>query len=574
MVNALDPIMMDILENDNPKFNKDIADGLARHYVKVLPRYLDAVFKSAMSTIDSSVPMIYKGFRKLSPLEDFYNNINASASKNIIDIGRDYIYKVEYGFEYNNKAFNRVIALPYVDRGGYLKLSDSHYCLNPVLSEYPISPAPSELFVRVLRDKLNIKKMYRNILVDDEKVSIQIIHSRSYKLVDKVNDIIPIALYSFVKYGFLNTFKKLFNTVPKIMRTKDIDTTALRKNYKEYTTTGIRPRTLNTVNYVPHNISIFIKKEDVNPILETYVASLIYSFDLTPAFAEQVPTVIKGDKPITTDFDFSKIDDESLFWVTLLGKVIFKNRFTLDRVQTDMLEHINILNGYLDLIVKEKLLEINIDVDDFFELLNHCIISFNDLVLNYENYSSKLDNRYIDLPYYILFVIIVGVNKAFLEFKRASSNRILTEKELARIFNKVLSTKKIYKNIKSNAINLGVTPVSNTSDNMYFNMTSILEDQNRGSGVSRSKKNAFPLNTKFISAEDIVFGSMLHMSKKNPSPRFKINPYTNVDIKTGKFIIDTQTQEMIDCVRPMLTNTFENDTIVESENIAEIAELV
>jgi len=44
-------------------------------------------------------------------------------------------------------------------------------------------------------------------------------------------------------------------------------------------------------------------------------------------------------------------------------------------------------------------------------------------------------------------------------------------------------------------------------------MSGILEDQNRGSGVVRSKKNALPSSSRVIRGEDIIFGSMLDLKK-------------------------------------------------------------
>ena len=565
----MDKLLKRTLENHTVKFNKDIGNGLARPYVEILPEYLSTVFKSAVSTLSDDVGFIYKGYRKLTPLEDFYNNINASATKNIVDISRNYLYKVEYGFEYNGEEIKRVIALPYVNKGSYLKLSDAHYSLAPVLSEYPVSPAPGELFIRILRDKLNIKKMYRNILIDGEKVSVQVIHSRSYKLISNVNEVIPIALYGFLKYGFYGLFKKLFNTVPIIVN-NEMDLSKYREDYIEYTTTGLKPRGLKVINYNKHSVSILIKREDRTPVLDIYVASLIYSLDMAPLYANNIISVADVNKPVTTYFTLNDIDDESLFWITLLGKIIFKNKYTLDRVQIDMIEHINILNGYLDSVVKKRLLDINIDVEDFFELLIWSINNFNDLVMKYDTYASNHKNRYLDLPYYILYDLIVGINKSFLEIKRNSVKNRLGVSEINRIFNKYISTRKIFNLIKSSSTNIAVTPLDSSSDNWFFKATSILQDQNRANGVNISKKNAFPLFTRSIHGEDIVFGSLLMLTKKAPTPRFRFNAYVDIDISKGNFIISEKESTTIEKIDKMLLNTFEDNSMLESNLINDI----
>ena len=566
----MDKLLMRTLKKDGLKMNEDIGNGLSRPYMAALPEYLSSVFNSAMKTLTPDIKLEYKGYRKLTPLEDFYNGINASATKNSIDISRSYLYKVEYGFEYNGIPINRVLALPFVTRGGYLKLSDSHYAITPVLSEYPLSPAPGEIFIRILRDKLNIKKMYRKILINNEKQSVQVVHSRSYKLVDKVNDMIPVALYGFLKYGFKGLFKSKFNA--DIIAVKYTDTTdeTYGEKYNIYRSTGVKPRTINILNYSNHDVAILVEKKDVTPVLEVYIASLIYSMDLSPMFAANLPNVIGDISEPTTYFDYSNISDESLFWITLLGKVIFKNKYTTDRIQVDTLEHINILNGYLDSIVKIRLEDINIYVDDIYDLLLYAIDNFNELVLAQESHSSKVSNRYIDLEYYILYDLIVGINKAFLEIKRAAKRNRIGEVEITRIFNMFLPTKKIYRIIKSSATNIAIAPIESTSDNMYFKMTSILEDQNRAQGVNKSKKNVFPINTRSIRGEDIMFGSILHQIKKYPSPRFRFNPFVNIDINKGKFIFTDQQLETISKIDTMLSDTSVNKEISENEVITEI----
>ena len=445
----MNKITTSFIEKECNEFNPELMKGISIQYVSKIATHLDAIIKSAISTLSDNTLLTYKGFRRISPKEDYFNNINSAMTKNVVDISTNYLTKVEFGFDYNGTPINRIIALPYVERGGILRLSDSYYGVVPVLSEYPISPAPGELFIRLLRDKLNIRKMDRNILIDGVKTPKQILHSRSYKLLKNVNDIIPIALYMFVKHGFFGVFEKFFNTIPIIYADPNINTDSLKNEYVEYTTTGIKPKNIQSNNYAPHSIKILIKKDAITPYLEVIVSSLIYSFDMSPQFAMGIKKVAGKKKESNAVFTTEDVDDESLFWVSLLGKIVFKNKFSMDRVLVDMFEHIDILNGYMDTIIKDKLKEAGIVIDDFFDLIAWVMENFHELVLNHEKYSSNLENRYIEILYYILFDLIVAVNKSFLEYKRLENRgRAFTEKELLRIFNRHLSSKKIFNIIK------------------------------------------------------------------------------------------------------------------------------
>lgn len=96
--------------------------------------------------------------------------------------------------------------------------------------------------------------------------------------------------------------------------------------------------------------------------------------------------------------------------------------------------------------------------------------------------------------------------------------------------------------------------------------------QNRGSGVKRNKANVLPPNTKILRAEDLVFGSMLHLMKKSPTPRIRINPFVDINIPTGKFVLSNATQRTVDKLRPMLTNKFVDENIIQNEKISDDVE--
>ena len=309
-----DILLKQALDEDVNNFNESIAEGLAVTEIARLPYYLDDVIKEAMRTLPSNLDFKYLGWRKMTPVEDFHNNINAAATKDVVDISHNYLYKVIFMYEFEGELFERPQAFIYVEKGGYFELSDNSMVICPVLSEYPVSGSPGEVFMRLLRDKINIRKKIVNIMKNGVLEQLPIIYGKTYKLVENVNEVIPIALYAFVKYGFFGVFKKIHNTVPIIKR----NTTTPMKGYVLYTTTGKKPRTVQMVNYQPHDIAIYIKEEDVTSTLETYIASLIISFDYSPAFSQRGSRVIKELNEPSTDFS-EGISDESLFWITLLG---------------------------------------------------------------------------------------------------------------------------------------------------------------------------------------------------------------------------------------------------------------
>ena len=78
----------------------------------------------------------------------------------------------------------------------------------------------------------------------------------------------------------------------------------------------------------------------------------------------------------------------------------------------------------------------------------------------------------------------------------------------------------------------------------------------------RDKDNAFPNYLRQIRAEDVVFGSILYLPKKAPTPRVRINPFIEVDERTGKFIID-EYKGFIEKVNKMLEGKIEDNNLLD-----------
>jgi len=482
----MNPILRNVLDRNTPKFNSNIMNGLATKMLEKITTYLDNVIKSALVTLDKDLEFEYLGYRHLTPEEDFKTNINTAYSKNEVDITKNYLFKIEFIFRYKNSEIRKTVSLPFVERGGALQLSSADYLIVPVLSQYPIAPEIGGVFIRLLRDKLNIKKMERVILINGEKHIRPIIYGNIFKLQNdkNINKNPPIMIYLLIKWGFFGLFKHYFNTEPIVLIGNDKEALEegerLRKEgYIEYTTTGQKPRIgiLRNLNYIPHEVKIYVKKKDVNSTMESLITGLIYLFDIFPTVTLNLKDVLGKKKEPNTQLDPVDMDDETRFWVILLGKYVFNNNYTPIRILEDMTEHINILNGYLDNIIKEKLEEKNIYVEDFFELLFYAVDHFNELTMFLESHLSDINNRYIEILYYILFDFIVSINKAFLELQRTAAKGKLSEKEAARIFTDYITPKKIFNLIKAGQINIAVMPNNDYSgDNYYWKMTSILED--------------------------------------------------------------------------------------------------
>jgi len=451
-----------VKERKGKKFNPVIMKGMATEILPKAVEYLNSIIENGIKNL--SIPLEYK-WRIMTPYEDFKANFKPS-SKAIVDIAKSTLYRVEMIFTYNGTDIKRTILLPYVEKGGILYLSDAIYSVVPVLTEYVIAPTNKEVFVRLLKDKLIFKRMERNIVINRQKRPVPVIVSNAYKFVQGTNNKIPMALYLFLKNGFYGTFEKYFNTRP-IITDREI-TEEERQKYTVFESTGKKPRILNDTNYVPHNIKILVEKDKVNPFMESVIGALIYSFDLINIYSKNLLKILAGKSKL----------DETTYWKVLLGKIIFKNKYTLDKIMLQMDEYVNVINTYMDPIIEKKLKENGIVVEDFYDLIGYIIANYQKLIMNADKRSSSIENRYIDILYYILYNLIEGINRVFhginIEYNKKGDK--LTAKDIEKLLNKHFSTRKIFSIIKSGGVNISLMPVDYSGDNYFSKITSVLED--------------------------------------------------------------------------------------------------
>ena len=457
----MNPVLKNVLDRSKKQMNRDVIEGLAKKYLHNAMMFIDSLIRNNINNINPNIELVYEGCRMLTPIEEYKFDINNSR----YDIARNYLYKAEFKFSYKGEEFRRILALPYVEENGsIIYLSDTAYTIVPVLTEYSINPTGNEIFIRLLKDKLIAKRLDKNYIKNGEVVKLSFIHAKTYKLKNSgINNAVPLALYLFYKDGVVNTFKNRAN-VDVVFIKPDEDVEKYKKDYNIYESLGIKPRFIKTTNYRPHNVKIAIPKEQDNVFAQNLIAGLLTSFDLYPDY-------------VTMAF-FRRLNqsNENKFWKVLLGKVIFKDSYKIDKLIEHMDVHFELLDSYLDVTVKEKLKEINVYINDFYDLLAYILGNFIKLTVNSEKRSGDITNRYVEILYYILFNLITGINKAFFKINDSYKKNKLSLKEINNIFNKEMSSRKIYSIIKSSGVNLSIMSIDYTADNLYPKISAFLED--------------------------------------------------------------------------------------------------
>lgn len=431
-----------------PKISEHI-NGTIKQTYEELPEFLSTIFASSIDMLDKRVNIKYRGYRYMSPEEEYKAGISKNATnKTNIDLSKSSLYMVVYEFEFEGNIISRPLLLPYADRGNLLSMSGTTYVVSLVLSDKVISADAVKVFVRLLISKINFMSKSKNQVVDGVRIAQNIIYSTDISKVtaneDKIgNPLPPIGLYILSKYGLHESFNKYGNVKRDDIRLAITVTDAEREEFVVYESDKNKPRGYKQGVYIPHNLKVLIRRDiHRTQFIENMITSIIYALDMLPALADDAVDVIGTNRELD-------------YWMLILGKLVYKGAFSVSRIMVDMRSHINILNGYLDQIAKDMLGRTGYKINDFFDFLAYTLEKHSELLTNSKTYNNDLDNKYLDVNYYTTFDIFYSYHKILLHFNKRVSNNSnpLTFKEVEKMF-KSLTTKMIYGLIKSNNANL------------------------------------------------------------------------------------------------------------------------
>lgn len=544
-----------------PKVNKKITDGVNADILKQCPTYINSIIMSGMRSINTDIPLVYHGWRKLMPKEEFEKIYSGKNNRVNYDIATSYLYVIELKFSYRGEPIIRYMYLPYAAEGNIMKISSTPYNIVSIMSDTVITPTHKNIFVRLHRAKLIFEKTDRNFLVNDVKTPGQIIYSDIYKtnnrnIEDKLGSAVPpVSLYILGFHGLVKSLEKYANV--KGVQVLTSDAHHLMETHKVYASTKLKPKDLNESYYIGHDLKIAIPNSGINAsnadFIDNFIFSVMYTIDIFPEdSAEDLVYVIQSND----------LKSERLFWRILLGKIVFKNSFTVDKIAADFNDHFTTLNSYIDALLQTKLEESGIVVDNFFDLIAIIISNYNGWIINSKLYNSDLNNRYIDVLYYLMYDIVISVNKALFDINRKYNKN---KKHLSFLeINKILSDiglRKIF-SILSGGLNLCLMPGGDSSpDIKYPKITSVLLDQSNGVGVKRAKTSSLPESMRFIRGTDLYVGSILFLLKSSNSPRYKKNIYMDYNENTGRVIMNDKMIKATSKLDKLLTSKIGSEVV-------------
>ncbi|MDA3822827.1 MAG: hypothetical protein PF450_09505 [Bacteroidales bacterium] len=545
----MDRFLKDLIEQNTPKMNSDVVDGLAVKFIPFSEEYIDSIFRSAFRNNKSNNTGIeYLSYERCSPIEEFNETTKSRNNKRFVDLGRSDIFMVKYFMNFRgNPLPPRYIYLPFVGEGGSISLGGSKFFVYPVLSNKIISVTQSGtqtgVFIRLLRDKINFERLTQTILVDGRRESGQVIWANVYRKAVNLKN--PPATtkavstnihYLLAKHGFDGLCERYLGFIPVAGDNKTITTqTHPPCDWVICESTGIKPKSVVGAYYIASDLRIAIPRDKWTNSVANIIFGLFY-------IADNFPDRIKY-----------KYLNNTPLWSILLGHIIFTGHYSEGKLFENIKEHFNSLDEYVDDLVSVKLKEIGYDCQDFYELLFIIVENFSLWVTKTDSINTMYGKE-LSILYDTLNSIITDIFKTSFKIKKKVSMKPdVTEKEIIELLNRGIRTGSIFNLVKSSAaFKQNISSVSYSGDHKFFKVTSTIipQESNRGSSSGGGRVSVNDSNNK-LHPSYAEAGGYLAITKSQPIGHGKINPYVKLDSR-GTIIKDPLKEDLINRTQQML----------------------
>ena len=533
-----------LCEENFPRANEQIMSGLADYYINrpatpyssasKTEAYLDKVCASAFNNL---IPgLVYHGLERCTPEEEYVVTTRSKNNRRSYDLAKSDIYLVKLKFSFNDTPLpDQYMYLPYTRRGDIFYLGGSMFHITPVLSDKVISPGRNSIFIRLLQYKLNFYRCPHSIIVNGEREAVLVVWSLIYNQ-NKENRKVPpttkantiLAHYLFAKYGFTETFKKYVGVVPIVGTSKDIteqnypptEWLIIESAHKHYKPTGYVGEF-----YAGTDIRLAIRKVDWNHISQAFVSGFFYVVD---HFPEQI---------------LASYVDNKQTWLLTLASILFSSHYTVGNLHSRISEHFVSLDSYVDNLAIEKLSEKGYRIENFYDLLALLLSRYNELTA--ENIqANSMYGKYLDVLYYVMLPITTAIFTTKFALMKQVSKSPPTYTNIRDIFIRKLKAGPVFKLSSDNPV---TETVSYSGDHLYFKLTSKITEQESGPAGRRGRSGRKAGGEdRYLNASMIEGGSILFLSKSNPTPTNRINCFVKVDPVTGTILPNP---ELVDILR-------------------------
>lgn len=529
------------IEEISPKFNKQMVEGLCYHRLKRSVEYVDRFIRYGTRG-KTDTHLKYLGYKEVSP-KDELKYLFSKSSKTEYDIAENDIYLVKFFFQYADyDVREEMFYLPYMNKGNIIHLSGNKLLVIPVLADKVISIGEKIIFINILTAKYNFSRTYSGVVVGGKLNRVPIINTELYKnqskkIEDTTKANTTALHYLLANLGFNAVMTSLLGFIPQVTFNDAVDGCVVVKS------TGVQPQGYigNKNLYKGTNIRFAVPQELYDEKVLYVLGNLFYILDNFP------------DSVSVPDLDNVSI------WRRLLGEIIHSGNHSLFYLSEKINAHFNDLNSRFDNVTIDKLKDVGVQATSLIELISVIFVNFNNWIMN-SSPRSLYGNKTYEVESFVLANITSRITRIVLDINKEElriNGGVLEEKTVNKIFEKYFKVKTVFslKNEK-----LFVTSIDYCGDHLHSKNTSMVIQQ-ESDFVNDSTTETNTSEKKKLTASMATVGSILGLSKRNPTPVIRLNPYVNVDQATGTILPHPLWNDIIEETDKLLSNVVLSDSV-------------
>lgn len=541
--------LAEFIKRKTPKFNKTMVEGLCYHRINKALSYIDNFIKYNNDK-KTSTYLKYLGYRVVDPKEEI-KMLMSKTGKIEYDIAENDIFLVEFRFQYHNEPTERkyYFYVPYFHPGNIIRLSGNNFLVMPILADKVISIGEKIIFINILTAKYNFERIYYTVVMDSTYKRVPVIITELYKnqskkLPDTTKAKTTVMHYLLANEGYSSLAKRMLGFVPQpVYDHKDQD-----DNYHIIESTGVKPNGYiqHISTYEKSRIKFLVPKDKYTEDVLYFLSNIFYIIDHFP-------------KNIFID----NLDDTTV-WKKCLAEIIHSGNHGIAYLMEKINAHFYDLRSEFDVVTEKKLKDINVQASNLIELLFVIFINFNKWIMS-SSPRSLYYNKTYEVESFVLSHLTSRITRIFLDINKEelkNNMQPIESKTVDKIFKKYFVTRAIF-NLKKEKNY--VTSIEYPGDHLYPKNSAMVVVQ-ESDFVNIQDTDINTSEKKKIVASMATIGSILGLSKKNPVPLIRLNPYVNVDEATGTVLPHPLFNDIVEKTDRLLNN------IVLQEDIEDTSE--
>lgn len=537
------------IEEISPKFNYQMVEGISTARINRAVEYIDQFIRYSVQR-KTSTHLRYLGFKELGPKEEM-KFLFSKTSKVMYDIAENDIYLVEFYFQYGDSQDIKtcLFYLPYLHKGNIIHLSAGKFLVMPTLADKVISVGQKIIFINILTAKYSFSRSYAGVVVDDKLHRVPVINTELYKnqskkLEDTTKARTTVMHYMLANYGYSKTMEMLLGFVPKAVYDSNL------KGYVVVKSTGKPPHGYirNKTIYETTHIKFLVPEDKFNENALYVIGNIFYILD-------NFPEIVSIDEL-----------DNTVMWKRLLAEIIHSGNHGLAYLSEKINAHFSDLNSSFDTITIGKLQDGGVMSTSLIELLVVIFQNFNNWIMNSES-RSLYHNKSYEVESFVLAPITSRITRTVLDISKEElriNGGQLEMKTVDKILNNYMKTRSIFILRKGCSF---VASVEYSGDHLYPKNTAMVVEQESDFVNITGEPNTSERKTLVATASTV--GSILNLSKSNPTPLLRANPYVRVDPITGTILPHEHLMDILEATDKLLANTsmVDADTLNDLEKV-------